>query len=306
MHDFNDLAVFAAVVESGSFTGAARSLGIAKSQASHRVARLEERLGLRLIQRTTRQLHVTEVGQRYYRHCRGMLVEAGHAQRIADAAHVAPNGHVRVCCPALFGELILGPIAADFMRDFADVHLTLDTSGQSLDVIGDGYDVVFRVRPHIADSSLVVRSFGVDRQVLVASPDLLARYRTPDTPEQLTVFPSMDLRLPALSSRHLWYLSDTGRSQRVVDHHPRLVTDDMLTLRRAALMGLGLVVLPRFMCAEDLARGRLAIVLDGWEPAPGNVHAVYPSRRGQPAAVRGFLDYVAPRLEAALERMQAN
>src|SRR5699024_386712 len=134
MQDLNDLAVFAAVVEHGSFTAAARALGIAKSHASHRVAKLEARLDLRLVQRTSRNLSVTEVGQRYYRHCRAILIEAGFAQRVADQAHDAPSGQVRLCCPSLLGELILGPIVADFMRAYPDVALTMDAGKRGVDL----------------------------------------------------------------------------------------------------------------------------------------------------------------------------
>jgi DNA-binding transcriptional LysR family regulator len=115
----------------------------------------------------------------------------------------------------------------------------------------------------------------------------------------------MALRLAPGTGRNLWYLTGNDGKQHIIDHHPRLVTDDLATLKRAALMGLGIVVLPRFFCARDIARGDLALALPEWEPAPGNVHAVYPSRRGQPAAVRGFVDFVAPRMEKTLKRMQA-
>lgn len=303
MHDFNDLAVFAAVVENGSFTAAARALGIAKSQASHRVARLEERLDLRLIQRTTRKLKVTEVGERYYRHCRAILVEAEHAQRVADQAHDAPSGHVRACCPALLGELFLGPIVAEFMRAFPEVSLTLDAGTRGVDVIGDGYDMIFRVRTRIDDSTMVARSFGLDHQVLVAAPSLLDG-RSPKMPAQLAGFPSLAISLPVSARHHVWELSCRGRRKAAVEHHPHLVTDDLLTLKRAAVQGLGLTVLPRFLCAGELGRGQLCEVLPGWQPAAANVHVVYPSRRGLSSAVREFLDFVAPRMEAALKRMQ--
>lgn len=303
MQDLNDLAVFAAVVEHGSFTAAARALGIAKSQASQRVAKLEARLDLRLVQRTTRKLSITEVGQRYYRHCRAILVEAGHAQRVADQAHDAPSGQVRICCPSLLGELILGPIVADFMRAFPDVALTMDAGTRGVDVIEGGYDVVFRVRTRIEDSRMVARSFGLDSQVLVAAPQLLDGCM-PQTPEQLAGFPSLAIALPVSSRHHVWELSRRGRRKSVVEHHPRLVTDDLLTLKRATVQGLGVTVLPRFLCRGELEDGRLHEVLPGWKPAAANVHAIYPSRQGLASAVRGFLDFIAPRMEASIRRMQ--
>jgi DNA-binding transcriptional LysR family regulator len=165
--------------------------------------------------RTTRQLHVTEVGQRYYRRCRTMVIEAEHAQRVADAAHAAPSGIVRVCCPPLFGELILGPIAAEFMQAFPDVQLTLDTSGQTVDVIGEGYDVVFSVRMRIADSTLVVRSFGLDPQVLVGSPALLAQRRRPHA----AAVGRVSNHGPAPGTRHRAQPLVFDRQRRQTAHH---------------------------------------------------------------------------------------
>lgn len=307
MYDLNDLATFAAVVEHGSFTAAAAALGIAKSQISHRVARLEERLGVRLIQRTTRRLHVTEIGQRYYQHCRAMLAEAGRAQHVVEAAHAVPNGSVHVACPTLFSELILGQIVTEFMRALPQVRVKLDAVNRTVDVIAEGYDVAFRVRTQIEDSSLVVRSFGLDGQVLVAGRTYLDTYGRPRAPNRLAGFDSLGMAMDTVHGRHLWQLSGArGKGECVVEHRPRLVTDDMLTLKRAALLGLGLVVLPEFLCADAIASGELERVLPGWECAPGNVHAVYPSRHGQPPAVRSFIDFVAPRIEAVLKDMRGD
>lgn len=303
MQDLNDLMVFAAVVEHGSFTTAARALGIAKSQVSHRIAKLEERLDLRLVQRTTRKLKVTDVGQQYYRHCRAILVEAGHAQRVADQAHDAPSGQVRVCCPSLLGELMLGPVVADFMRAFPEVALIMDAGTRGVDLIEGGYDVVFRVRTRIEDSRMVARSFGLDPQVLVAAPQLLDGCM-PQSPEQLAGLPSLAISLPVSSRHHLWELSRRGHRRSAVEHHPRLVTDDLLTLKRATVQGLGMTVLPRFLCRGELEDGTLQEVLPDWQPAPANVHAIYPSRQGLSSAVRGFLDYITPRMETSIRRMQ--
>jgi DNA-binding transcriptional LysR family regulator len=304
MHDLNDLAVFAAVVEHGSFTAAADARGIAKSQISHRVARLEERLGVRLIQRTTRQLHVTEVGQHYYQRCRAMLAEAERAQRVADTAHAAPNGNVLASCPPLLGELILGSIAADFIQAYPNVRLVLDTTNRPVDVVGEGYDVAFRVRAQIGDSSLVVRSFGLVRQALVIAPAWLCEHGRPHAPEELDGLASMATGAKSQNGRYQWRLSGRGKAERLIEHRPRLVTDDLSVLKRAALHGSGIVELPRFFCAGELARGELETVPAGWEPVPGKVHAVYPSRHGQPPAVRSFLDFVAPRIETALRHLQ--
>src|SRR5690606_20095410 len=264
--------------ERGGFTAAASALGVAKSHVSQRIARLEARLGMRLIQRTTRKQHVSEVGMRYYRHCRQMLLEAERAQQVVDSAHNEPGGDLRVACPSLFSQLVLGPIASDFLVGHPLVRLRVDALNRMVDVIDEGYDVAFRVRAQIDDSSLVVRSFGFGRQQLVASPSLLESHGGLRRPEDLRKLPGLAPAMGSEHGRHRWHLRGRRGAERVVEHLPRFVTDDMLALKRAALQGVGAVLLPEFLCAEDLARGTLRLALPGWEPAIGNVHAVYPSR----------------------------
>lgn len=304
-HDLNDLAVFAMVVECGSFTAAATQLGVAKSHVSQRVARLEERLRVRLIQRTTRRLHVTELGRRYYRHCRQMLLEADRAQRLVDAAHDVPGGNLRIACPPLFSQLVLGPIVVDFLQTYPRVHLHIDTVHRAVDVIEEGYDVAFRILTEVADSTLVARSFGTGGQTLVASPGLLAAHPPLRRPEQLADLPSVDMVIAAQDGRYRWRLRRRHGEDRLIEHRPCLVTDDLQSLRRAASAGIGIALLPDFLCRAELARGTLQPALPGWFVPAGNVHAVYASRRGLLPAVRDFLDFATPRIEARLVELAA-
>lgn len=303
MQDLNDLALFAAVVEHGSFTAAAAALGVAKSHVSQRISRLETRLGVRLVQRTTRKHHVTEIGNRYYRHCRQMLLEAERAQRLVESAHGEPSGELRVACPSLFSQLILGPMAADFLGMHPQVRLQIDVLNRAVDVIEEGYDVAFRVRQEIEDSSLVVRSFGIGQQVLVASPALLDTRAAPRRPADLPAWPSLGTAMAAERGRHRWHLRSRRGDEAVVEHHPRFVTDDMQALVAAAIAGIGVAMLPGFLCAEPLAREVLRIVLPSWRPFAGNIHAVYASRHGLSSALRSFLDFVAPRIEVKLAEL---
>ena len=300
MQDLNDLAMFAAVVEHGSFTAAAAALGVAKSHVSQRISRLETRLGVRLVQRTTRKHHVTEIGNRYYCHCRQMLLEAERAQRLVESAHGEPSGELRVACSPLFSQLILGPIAADYLGRHPQVRLQFDVLNRDVDVIEEGYDAAFRVRSEIEDSSLVMRSFGIGQQMLVASPALLDARPALRRPADLAALPSLGMSMAAERGRHRWHLRSRQGDESVVEHHPRFVTDDMLTLVRAATTGIGVALLPGFLCVEPLARDTLRIVLPRWRPLAVNIHAVYASRRGLSSALRSFLDFVAPRIEAKL------
>lgn len=303
--DLNDMAVFAAVVECGTFTAAAEHLEVGKSQVSQRIARLEKHLGMRLIQRTTRQQHVTDFGQSYYRHCRDMLNAADHAQKLADQATDSVSGSLRAVCPPLFSELVLGPVVAAFMRAFPDVHLLIDQKYREVDIVGEGYDLAFCIRDHINDSTLVARSMGRDSHLLAASPELLAD-RQVVGPEGLNGLPSLSMGESSVHGRHQWQLSGPRGACRTVKHSPRLISDDVLMLRAAAVAGQGVVALPGFLCVEQIARGELVVVLPEWSLPAMDVHAVYPSRQGQPPAVRSFIEFVAPRISQRLDELHAD
>lgn len=302
MQDLNDILYFVQVVEHGSFTAASRSLGVAKSQLSFRIARLEENLGVRLIQRTTRRSHVTEIGRRYYDQCRLMLAAAERAQEVIDDAQAIPRGRLRVACPVMFAQLLLAPVLVGFLRRHPDVQIDLDICHHQVDVVANGYDIAFRVRSAVQDSSLVARSFGMDPQMLVASPDLLQRIEPPQQPADLGHVPSMGVM--ACEGRHFWTLLDAAGHTQRIEHHPGLVSDDLQVLYQAVIGGLGIAQLPRFICRDPIARGQLVPLLPAWSLPPGNVHAVYPSRHGQTPAMRCFVDYVAEHLPDVLARTQ--
>ncbi len=151
MQDLNDIDYFVQVVELGSFTAASKALGVAKSQLSFRVARLEASLGVRLIQRTTRRSHVSEIGRRYYEQCRLLLAAAAQTQRVIDDAQATPRGRIRVACPVLFAQLLLAPVLVDFLKQHPEVQVDLDICHHQADVIAGGYDIAFRVRDSVKD-----------------------------------------------------------------------------------------------------------------------------------------------------------
>ncbi len=302
MQDLNDIFYFVQVVEHGGFTAASQVLGVAKSLLSFRVARLEKSLGVRLIQRTTRRASVTELGREYYEQCRVMLEAAAKAQQVIEVAQGAPRGTIHVACPVLFAQLLLGPLLVEFLQRYPDVQVNLDIGRHQVDVVGGGYDIAFRVRPVVKDSSLVVRSFGLDPQTLVASPALLRRHGMPSCPAELARIESVDV--VAADNRHFWTLADTDGNARHIEHRPKLATDDLQLLYQAVLSGIGMAQLPAFVCRDAIRNGALVQLLPSWALPPGNVHAVYPSRHGQTPAVRCFIDFVAQMLPYALERVQ--
>lgn len=296
MQDLNDLYYFTQVVEHRGFAPAGRALGMPKSKLSRRIALLEERLGARLIQRSTRHFSVTEIGQDYYGHCKAMLVEAEAAQAAIDLMHAQPRGIVRVSCPVTLLHAQVGLMLADFMAECPGVAIHLDATNRRVDVIGERIDVAIRARPPpLEDSDLVLRVLAERTWCLVASPALLAGRAVPRVPADLNGLPSVDLGPPHRD--HLWQLNGPGGASAGIHHEPRLVTDDMLALRMAAIAGVGIAQLPTMMVRDELQQGVLLKLVPDWVPKSGIVHAVFPSRRGLLPAVRKLLDYLAMRFE---------
>lgn len=300
MQDLNDLYYYAQVVKHGGFAAAARAVGMPRSKLSRRVALLEERLGVRLIQRSTRRFAVTEIGQDYYRHCLAVLVEAEAAQEAIERARAGPQGLVRLSCPLGLLYAHVGEMLARFMAAQPGVQIFLDGTNRVVDVVGEGLDLALRVRfPPLEDSDLVMRVLGDSPQRLVASPELLAGCVQPPVPADLSQLPSLDWGQP--QEPHRWCLDGPDGATALVHHEPRLLTSDLVTLRFAALQGVGVAQMPLLMVRQDLAQGRLVEVVPGWAPRTGVIHAVFPSRRGLLPSVRALLDFLAAEFAALCE-----
>lgn len=298
MRDLNDLYYFVQVVDHRGFAPAARALGMQKSKLSRRVAQLEEQLGTRLIQRSSRQFSVTEVGQAYYQHCLAMLVEAEAAQAVIDNVTAEPRGVIRVACAPGLLTYQMGELIARFMALHPEVEVHLHSTSRRVDVIGEGFDLAIRVRePPLEESDLVMRKLDESTHRLVASPVLAGLHAAPSGPADLTGWPSLDFG-PAHRD-HVWALNHKDGMTASARHTPRLVTDDLYMLHEAALGGLGVALLPTVAVDRDLQAGRLIDLLPDWRPAPWIVHAVFPSRRGLLPSVRLLLDFL---VEGCAER----
>lgn len=296
MFDLNDLYLYAKVVEHGGFAPAGRILGLPKSRLSRRVAKLEERLGVRLIQRSTRQFQVTEVGLEYYRHCLGMLEQAVAAEDAVERNRAEPRGIVRLASSTALLDSRLAPMLAHFMAQCPVVELLVKSYNRRVDVIGEGFDLVLSVQQQPLESSeLVMRRLAPSRQCLVAAPDLLAEHGRPVSPEGLQVLPSLNWGANVQDAT--WMLVGPAGAEAAVRHRPRVVSDDLAVLREAALAGVGAVLLPEEAVRADLADRRLVHVLDDWAPREGEVVALFPSRRGLMPAVRKLIDYLADAFE---------
>jgi len=297
--DLNDLYYFAQVVDHKGFAPAGRALGLPKSKLSRRIALLEERLGVRLIQRSTRRFSVTDVGDNYYRHCKAMLVEAEAAQQAIDVLLGEPQGIVRLACPVALLQARVASMLAEFLNLYPQIQIHLESTNRRVDVIAEGLDIAIRARtPPLEDSGLVMRVLAKRGLCLVASPLLCKRYQVPSSPAELVRLPSLDLGPPR--GEYRWELEGPDGALAAIPHTPRLVTDDMVAIRTAAVAGVGIAQLPVMVMGEQVRRGQLVKVLPDWSSKDAVVHAVFPTRRGLLPSVRTLIDFLAERFEAGL------
>jgi DNA-binding transcriptional LysR family regulator len=289
MQDLNAMYLFAKVVEHGSYSAAARALGLQTSKLSRRISDLERQLGVRLLQRTTRRVSVTEVGQTYYQHCAALEAEALAAQEAIDRTRSAPQGTVRVSCPISLMNGGVSPIIARFLVANPLVRVYVDMTNRRVDVVEEGLDLAIRVRRlPLEPSNLAMRTLGESEGVVVGHPALLARLGRPGHPDDLARYPT--LSMTTAGDRYSWEFREKDGAPISVSHVPRLMTDSFDALRAACLAGVGLAYVPRFVVYADIQRGELERVLPEFGLGPGLAHVVFPSRRGMVPAVRALLD----------------
>lgn len=300
MHqDLNDLYYFAKSVEYKGFSPAGRALGIPKSKLSRRVAQLEDHLGLRLIQRSTRQFVLTEAGKLFYQHCRAILIEMEAAQESIGAIQAEPRGSINITCPVGLLNFHVGAMLAEFMVKYPSITVHLEATNRRVDVLAEGIDIALRVRPlPLEDSGLVLRVLSDRGQSIVAAPSLIERVGMPTSPEQLAQMPS--LSRSNAHEAHAWTLKNED-NERVVNYTPRYTTTDMFALKAASLAGVGIVQLPVLMLTDELATGALVPVLPQWAPRREVIHLVFPSRRGLLPSVRALIDFLVEQYAAIEE-----
>lgn len=299
MHDLNDLYYFAAVVDHGGYAAAERALGIPKSRLSRRIAQLENELGVRLLQRSTRRFAVTDVGMSVHRHAHAMLASAQAARDAVEQVAVVPRGIVRISAPVTIAQELLPRLLPGFLEQHPEVRVSVHVSNRRVDLINEGFDVALRVRSRLdEDGALVLRGFGESRELLLASPGYLDRNGRPQVPEDLKTHSV--LMVSEDESRQRWQLHGPDAAVQTVDLKPRVAAFDFMMLKRMAKADLGITLLPEMVCVEDLRAGRLEVVLPEWHLPQGMVHAVFASRRGLLPAVRVFIDHLAEHLPGLL------
>lgn len=301
MQDLNDLYFFASVVHHGGFSAAARALGMPKSRLSKRVAKLEERLGVRLLERSTRKIRVTDIGQRFHEHCEAMLAGVEAAETVIAEARAQPCGVIRASCPPGLIPGLVAEILPQFLLDHPLVRVELAVTNRAMDLVEDRIDVALRVRTNLdADPGLTLRRLGTSRMLLMASPAFAA-----ENGDRLTI--GRLAELPTLTPfdglhRGRWRL--VGPDGRIADiaHEPRLASADFEVLRAAAVAGLGVVLLSEHLCTRAIRDGSLVRVLPEWSTATGTTHLVFATRRGLLPAVRAFIDHLARAMPAMIAK----
>jgi DNA-binding transcriptional LysR family regulator len=295
MQPLDDFYYFAKVIEHGGYAKAARALGIPKSRLSRHVAALEGRLGVRLVNRSTRRFAVTEVGQEVRRHATAMLAEADAAVEAVEFARAEPCGVVKASCPVALTQTAMAQYLPEFLARYPKIRLILHATNRRVDVINEGFDVALRVRTvPTGEDGMVMRTFGSSSHFLVASREYLNERGRPERPEQISQHAT--LSFSPETDRQTWELFDAAGTSVQIEHTPRLVCHDFTMLRAAVLAGVGIALLPESVVRVDVESGTVEQVLPAWTLPLGVFHVVFPTRRGLLPSVRAFIDFLAERM----------
>lgn len=283
------MRAFIRVVEAGSFAAAAEKLGTARSAVTKQVAALERHYGVRLLQRTTRRLSLTDAGRASFDRIQAILAEVDDLERALQAESRQPAGLLRVTAPFSFGTLHLGPAIADYLRLYPQVRIDLNLSDRRVDLVEEGFDLAVRIG-WLADSSLVARQLAQIRMQLCASPDYLAARGVPLAPSDLRNHDCLNYTLSSTGDE--WRFSD-GAGEQTVRVAGRMQANNGDVLRSAALAGHGIILQPEFIVGEDVRAGRLVELLPQHAAAPAGLYAIYPTRRHLSAKVSTFVEHLA-------------
>ena len=297
--DLNDLRYFALIVDHGGFSAAERVTHITKSKLSRRVALLEERMGVRLLQRSTRKLALTEAGRAFYEHCAAMVVEADAAREAVEQLRSEPSGTIRMTCPVSMAQFYIARIVADYMRQYPKVRVELDATDRVVNLLEERVDLALRARfGAINEPGLVARRLASGRLITVASPQYLAACGPIEQPQQIEQHDTIGaLRYGAEQN---WSLVATdGRSCKLT-LHPRLLCSDFTVQHHAALSGVGVALLPLRIAWSGLEDESLVRVAKEWSTPETDIHVVYPSRRGMLPSIRTMVDCLVQRVPTAL------
>lgn len=290
------MKVFAAVVEAGSFSGASNRLDLSRAMASKYVISLEDHLGTRLLNRTTRRLSLTESGSAYYERCVQIISDVQDAEQVAGQLTSTPRGTIKISMPLAYGLHRMGPLIADYVHLYPEVKLDISLSDRRVDLVDEGFDLAIRIGT-LPESGLIARQLAVDRMVVCASPAYLLQHGIPAAPAELARHSCLGYAYT--SSGDEWRFRN-ARAEDVVPIAGSIKANNGDMLRLAALSGVGIIFQPLFIVQEDLDAGRLVQILGAYPSIDLGIHAVYPSRKHLSAKVRTFVDFLVRRLSAKI------
>ena len=288
-HDLNDMMVFLAVVEMGSFTLAAERLGMPKANVSRKVSRLEQKLDITLLERSTRSQHLTEAGKRYLIHCKRVHEELDLATACVSELQHSYKGNLKVGASVATGQHILRPSLAKFMHQYPDISIQLNLINRRIDFIEEGFDVVIRIGK-LNDSLLIAKKLGTVTRRLFASPEYIAKHGKPSTIEQLTQHQLLIMN-PVNNDAKLTLVS-AKNEEHTINCKPRLLVNDFSVLKQSIVDGAGIGVLPEYLAREEVELGRLVTFLPDWSMTNIDIYALYPRNRAKIPKVKAFLDFV--------------
>ncbi len=289
VNNINEMEIFVRVVQAKSFSAAARALDLSPSAVSKQIGRLEDRLGARLLNRTTRQLSLTEVGQAFFARAERIISDIAEAERAVGDLHTEPRGLLRVNAPVAFGRLHVAPLLPKFLAAYPEISVDLTVNDRFVDLVEEGVDLALRIG-ELADSSLIAKRLAPNRRVVCAAPSYLAARGTPAEPADLRQHNCMTYTYR--TNRHDWQLEKDGQAEHVVVSG-NLETNYAEVLMSAALAGSGIVLLPMWLAGPQLAAGELVEVLPDWRAPDSAIYAVYPHARHLSPKVRVFVDFLA-------------
>lgn len=296
-----NMAVFVAVADSGSFAGAARRLRRSAAAVTRAVAELEQVLAVRLLDRTTRAVSLTDAGERYLPGAKRLLADLAEVEQSAAGLGSAPRGELRVTAPIVFGRRHVLPLVTGFLTRYPDVNVRLELTDRSVDLIEEGLDVAIRIGT-LPSSSAIATNVGMVRRVVVATPDYLGRRGEPQSPDDLAAHDV--IAFAGIDNLERWRFRHTGETIEAAVR-PRLIVNTAEAAIDAALAGFGITRVLSYQVADALAAGSLVRVLRDYETDPAPVHLLYPQGRYPAPKLRAFVDLVAPRLREACEQIAA-
>jgi DNA-binding transcriptional LysR family regulator len=284
-----EVQLFVQTAERGSISKAAEALGLSTSAAGRHLANLEQRLGARLVERNTRRLFLTEVGDEFYRRCRNITSEMDEAEALVSSALLSPMGTLRVTASVSFCSQIIAPLLPEFSARYPKLNVAVTAANRYFDLIESGIDLAIRTREHEADSGLVIRRLAETRRILAASPEYLARHGTPKTLDELD---GHQFLIYTLANNPYELTFSKGDETRTVKINGLLESNEGQVICKAGLNGLGIVIQPVYIIHDDVIAGRLVPIVDDWDLPPLKINLAYQNRKYISSKVRAFADFL--------------